>query len=1084
MDSGTHSLQEFSTAGLRLGEVERLEDLYPRLYAEVRELIPELDGFLVTKYRKDEQRLTYPLCMLRGVRVEIPPRKVKASLTEHVIRARAPLLLPDGDEGFRAQHGINPPDPQLGANASEVVAPMFFQGRPLGTLNAFSYKAGFHYSQAHLDSLQVFANQAAAAIHTIDQLEEAAQLTRAASALARTHGKQAVLQAIVEEAHHLIDSQFTGLIVVEPDGALKKIRPVMPPEFFDRFDEPRQQDGVTRRVIETRAPRIIQDTSGDSLVKQSVLKAGIQSMLAFPLLHEDRALGVLYAHTFTPRYFSRHDVELWTTFATLAAAALDEADREEKEKDAYRRLANELGGLNEKMDLEQAMERVAAAAKAIFEADTCRLACVDPATERILAWTWAPGDRRRYRDESDPRPEGITRHVIRTRQPVFRTADQTGESPQPHPGMVSLGLQSVASLPLVYNGRMVGVLHCNYVDRQNPFDENLRALMEAYTARAAAALNRARRDQLHEGWRELDRSVFVSQDLDSIIRGFTEQARRSFQADFAVFFPYAPSLTREAAEHQEERCIVDGELRRPWQTPRGGAGGGVHQEVEHNEAGFLIVNDLPAQGGRYGSRLAQREGVEAFIAIRLMVSNPELLPAPQLAGILFLNFRQPTAFEPGDVIDLKGAGALVAAAILRLNLQSALQKASQQRITQLRMVNDITRSIRLERDGLDLDLVAERAATALGIDACSILLYDHEKGAFSIRGDHGLLHPIKHEHPRQAFKELYMEQPGPTIIADTRADPVMGDSKFVRREGILSTIVAPLRIKGESQGLFFANYRRAKALSDDEVKAITLIADFAALALHINTLGTALADTRKRIDKHMFLVWVSMIEDTWRHSIIQKSSAIRNHAGSLKQIAGNKKLQVQQWDRVHASIQAIDRLADEINSAPPRVPSSWEMQAEPVPLAALLQEVAERESKPLSGTTGHLVTVEARTEGLEDAQVLGHRRWLIYCLEILIQNARAALPQGGQVRITGTRNGTHAEIRIQDNGVGVPEEIRPTLFKDKISEKKDKKGLGIGSLLAATIVEDHDGSIELERPGPGDTTVLIRLPVGRREPGA
>jgi signal transduction histidine kinase len=180
---------------------------------------------------------------------------------------------------------------------------------------------------------------------------------------------------------------------------------------------------------------------------------------------------------------------------------------------------------------------------------------------------------------------------------------------------------------------------------------------------------------------------------------------------------------------------------------------------------------------------------------------------------------------------------------------------------------------------------------------------------------------------------------------------------------------------------------------------------------------------------------------------------------------------------VSETIKEIDRLAKEIASAPPRVPQSWEMEAEAVPLAPLLEEVARREGKRSLLRAGPPIEIMAEVEALGGVQVRGHRRRLIYALEALLQNARRAMPQGGTVTITGQRVGKWAKVRIRDTGSGVPEAILYKLFKELIAKEQDKAGMGIGGLLAATIVEEHEGSIELEKPGPGDTTVLISLPV-------
>ena len=64
-----------------------------------------------------------------------------------------------------------------------------------------------------------------------------------------------------------------------------------------------------------------------------------------------------------------------------------------------------------------------------------------------------------------------------------------------------------------------------------------------------------------------------------------------------------------------------------------------------------------------------------------------------------------------------------------------------------------------------------------------------------------------------------------------------------------------------------------------------------------------------------------------------------------------------------------------------------------------------------------------------------------------------------------------------DTGEGVPVAVRNKLFRELIPNEPDSKGMGIGALLVATIVEDHEGSIKLETSGPEGTTVLIRLPL-------
>lgn len=74
-----------------------------------------------------------------------------------------------------------------------------------------------------------------------------------------------------------------------------------------------------------------------------------------------------------------------------------------------------------------------------------------------------------------------------------------------------------------------------------------------------------------------------------------------------------------------------------------------------------------------------------------------------------------------------------------------------------------------------------------------------------------------------------------------------------------------------------------------------------------------------------------------------------------------------------------------------------------------------------------------------------------------------------------TRMDTSAiEIRIRDNGVGIPKEIQPHLFTPFFSTKA--KGTGLGLALVSRIIREHEGILDLQsQPGVG-TAVTIHLP--------
>jgi signal transduction histidine kinase len=89
----------------------------------------------------------------------------------------------------------------------------------------------------------------------------------------------------------------------------------------------------------------------------------------------------------------------------------------------------------------------------------------------------------------------------------------------------------------------------------------------------------------------------------------------------------------------------------------------------------------------------------------------------------------------------------------------------------------------------------------------------------------------------------------------------------------------------------------------------------------------------------------------------------------------------------------------------------------------------------------------------------------------LIQNAYDAMGSaGGTLRLTaarangGSRNGV--EVRIEDTGPGIPEELRDQIFNPFVTTKKT--GVGLGLSIVSRIIDGHHGTIRVESGGDGN----------------
>ena len=120
-------------------------------------------------------------------------------------------------------------------------------------------------------------------------------------------------------------------------------------------------------------------------------------------------------------------------------------------------------------------------------------------------------------------------------------------------------------------------------------------------------------------------------------------------------------------------------------------------------------------------------------------------------------------------------------------------------------------------------------------------------------------------------------------------------------------------------------------------------------------------------------------------------------------------------------------------------------------------------------------------EKLDPVKLSGDRDRLKELLLILLDNALRYTPEKGLIRLRLERNGTHAEIGVSDNGLGIRPEDLPHVFerfyRADPARSSDPGGSGLGLAIARWIAERHGGSIGIQsEPGKG-TQAIVNLPL-------
>jgi len=85
----------------------------------------------------------------------------------------------------------------------------------------------------------------------------------------------------------------------------------------------------------------------------------------------------------------------------------------------------------------------------------------------------------------------------------------------------------------------------------------------------------------------------------------------------------------------------------------------------------------------------------------------------------------------------------------------------------------------------------------------------------------------------------------------------------------------------------------------------------------------------------------------------------------------------------------------------------------------------------------------------------------------------------GTITISTRQDGDWVEVRLQDTGAGIPEEIRSKIFDPFFTTKEVGRGTGQGLAIShSVIVDKHEGTITFETEVNKGTTFIIRLPLG------
>jgi signal transduction histidine kinase len=189
------------------------------------------------------------------------------------------------------------------------------------------------------------------------------------------------------------------------------------------------------------------------------------------------------------------------------------------------------------------------------------------------------------------------------------------------------------------------------------------------------------------------------------------------------------------------------------------------------------------------------------------------------------------------------------------------------------------------------------------------------------------------------------------------------------------------------------------------------------------------------------------------------------------------------WSRdvIERQVKHLTRLVDDLLDVSRITRGNINLSREPVPVATIVARAIET-IQPLIAEQRHELAVNVPDEILE---VEGDLTRLTQVLGNLLNNAAKYTDPGGTIQVSVQREGMDVDIRVRDNGIGIPPALLPRLFQlftqVDAAAHRAQGGLGIGLALVRQLVQMHGGSVTAYSDGPGQgSEFLIRLPLRAR----
>jgi signal transduction histidine kinase len=441
-----------------------------------------------------------------------------------------------------------------------------------------------------------------------------------------------------------------------------------------------------------------------------------------------------------------------------------------------------------------------------------------------------------------------------------------------------------------------------------------------------------------------------------------------------------------------------------------------------------------------------------------------------------------------------------------------------QSVGELRALGEVSQAV---NSTLDLETVLStivaKAVQLSSTEAGAIYVFDDLQHAFHLRATYGMDQELIDALTQQRMGlddpnvAQALAQPEPIQVSDLREDAPTTINEITLRAGYLARLVAPLRRGEDVVGFLVVRRRAPGAFPQNTVDLIKTFAAQSAVAIEnarlFQNVETSLEDlrtTQDRLVQTQKLASLGQLTAGIAHEIKNPLNFVNNFSGVSAELIDELREALGRMTGDDKTCREIAELTDTLRDNLDKVVQHGKRADSIVKNMLLHSREGSGEHRPIDVNSLveeslNLAYHGARAE--KQGFKINMERFLdpaagqfdVYPQEItrallnLISNGfYAATKRKEQDSSDGyeptlsasTKNlGDRVEIRIRDNGIGIPAEVKEKMFNPFFTTKPAGEGTGLGlSITHDIIVKQHAGTIEVNTQ-PGEfTEVRIVLP--------